>query len=187
MEEHYEQEFKDIAYNNTYQAALYESCTFINCSMESIKLGDSRFIDCRFEGCDLSNCNIHGTAFRNVVFMSCKMMGLRIDTCNAFGLSLEFNGCVLDYSIFADVDLRKSTLNNCTLLGVDFSGANLNKSKITNCSLNGATFNNTNLKESNLLGSTNIILDPLNNDIYKMKISQTELIGLLSDYHLLVG
>ena len=187
MEEHYEKEFKDITSDHTYQAALYESCTFINCSMESVKLGDSRFIDCRFEGCDLSNCNIHGTAFRNVVFISCKMMGLRFDTCHNFGLAMELRNSVLDYSVLTGVDLKKSNLDGCSLRDVDFSNTDLQNIGMTNCSLNGATFENTNLNGSDLRGSKDLFLDPRNNKILKMKISQSELIGLLGIYQLIVN
>lgn len=186
MEEYYEIEYRDLVYKETFEVAVFECCTFINCSMESLKLGESRFVDCRFEECDLSNCNIHGTAFRNVVFMACKMMGLRFDTCNYFGLSVDIRNSVLDYSVFAGVDLKKSKIDGCSLKDVDFTATDLQKIKMTNCTLNGATFDRSNLIGIDLRGTTGIRINPHNNQINKMKISQTELIGLLSDYQLIV-
>lgn len=186
MEEYYEIQYVDQTYNGIFEVATYESCTFRNCNMESLKMGESKFIDCTFEECDLSNCDIHGTAFRNVRFASCKMIGLRFDTCNHFGLAMEMTSSVLDYCIFTKVDLRKCNLMACSLKDVDFAEANLQKIEMTNCTLTGAIFYDTNLIGADLRESTEIIINPRDNQILKMKISQSELIGLLSNYKLIV-
>ena len=184
MEHHYEVEYNDISYSDGFDVAEYEACIFINCHFESTKLGESKFIDCRFEECNMSSCDVHTAAFRNVQFNKCKMIGIMFYTCNAFGLSMKYDGCVLDYSVLTDMDLRKTAFENCSLVEVDLSNANLNKSKLLNCNLSRATFASTDLSYADLRESIGFDIDPRNNNVNRLRISRSEIEGLLRAYDL---
>lgn len=187
MESQYEKEFNKVVFTNNFEVQEYESCIFNGCNFEIQILGESRFIDCRFIECNFSSCNLNHTAFRDVNFKDCKLIGLRFDMCNQFGFAINFENCVLDYSMMNEVDLRKSKFKNCSLIEVDFSFAILTKSKIYNCNLSRAKFERSEMQELDIRESIAFRIDPTKNNIQKMKISSTQLSGLLSEYNLDIG
>ncbi len=184
MESKYEQSYKKIDYTNHFTIQECESCTFTHCNFEKVKLDAAKFIDCTFKECNLSSASMQMTALRNVTFINCKMIGIHFHSCNAFGLEITFNNCNLDYCTFTEMDLRKVNFDGCHMLEVDLSGANLSKSKITNCKLVRTAFQNTDLRECDITGSIGFQINPYENKIAKMRISRTEIEGLLNQFDL---
>lgn len=186
MKSQYEQNFINRDFTVKYNIQEFENCHFKNCNFNNVIFENSKFIDCSFETCDFSSANIHQTIFRNIQFMHCKMIGIRFDECNPFGLGASFQSCNLDYSMFSGMDLRKVNFDACTMIEVDLSESNLQKSNLTNCRLLNAVFDNTDLRETDLRGSIGFRINPLQNKIKKMKISRTEIEGILQQYDLCI-
>src|SRR5215217_1784785 len=83
-------------------------CEFINCNFSKSSLGHNDFIDCLFKNCNLSMATLQNTGLNNIKFIDCKLMGLDFSVSNSFSFSINFQGCILDYSTFLRRKLKKT-------------------------------------------------------------------------------
>lgn len=165
--------FKNIDFEQKLlEVGEYENCIFRNCNFEYANLSGFKFTGCEFIESNLSMTKLIGTAFRDVVFKNCKM----------FGMSFQFEDCILDHSIFYQADIRKTIFRNSKLNGVDFSEANISGSIILNCDLSGAVFDQTNLENADLRDSFNYIINPIGNKLKNAQFSLSGISGLLHSF-----
>lgn len=160
----------------------YENCVFKNCILTNCNLSGQRFSECRFESCDLSMTNLAGTSLINAQFRSCKMLGVRFDTCNKLLLSFSFEGCVLNFSSFYQLKVKKTHFKDCNLQEVEFIASDFSGSVFSNCDFTHARFENTVLECADFRTAFNFSIDPEINKISKAKFSQAGLAGLLDKY-----
>jgi len=160
----------------------YENCTFHACDFTALDLSSFKFVDCIFQSCNLSLCDIRHTALRDLHFKDCKLMGLRFDQANSFGLSLAFETCVLDHSVFFGMKLKNTVFRNSRLHEVDFSESDLTAAIFENCDLQRAIFMQCNLQKADFRTSYNYAFDPEVNRIKKAKFSLLGVPGLLYKY-----
>ena len=160
----------------------YENCKFINCNFYKADLSEILFIDCDFTDCNLSLSKLLKTVFRDVKFNDCKMPGLHFDTCSEFGLSFNFDHCILDHSSFYQVKTRKIFFKNSQLHEADFTGCDLTGSVFYNCDLKNAIFENTIIEKADFRRSYNYSIDPDKNKIRKAVFSLESVEGLLFKY-----
>lgn len=185
MERKYIEEkvFEKVDYTTEILAvADYEGCRFINCNFSHADLSDIHFIDCAFTSCDMSLAKLHKTAFRDIQFKDCKLMGLHFYNGNNMLFSAGFDNCILNFSSFYKMNLKKTEFKNCTLHEADFTEADLTSAMFHNCDLLKATFENTILEKADLRTSFNYSIDPNINRIKKAKFSIPAVIGLLDKY-----
>jgi len=176
-------EFIGIDYTEDFlKTGNYENCIFENCNFSNNDLSESIFIDCEFDNCIFSMIKNENTSFRNCNFKNSKVLGVQFDECKTLMLSMEFDGCQLNYSSFYSLDLSGKTFNNCEMHEVDFGGCDLSKSIFLNCDLRGSNFENTKLYASDLRSAVNYSIDPEKNDIRKAKFSLIGISGLLEKY-----
>ena len=164
----------------------YEECIFRNCHFLQTDLSGFIFTDCTFIECDLSNAQLIDTAFRDVVFKNCKMIGLQFNDCRTFSLSFRFKGCILDYSSFYKLQIKKTNFEGCRMTEVDFTEAVLSESLFEDVDLSGAVFDHCNLDKVDFTSAKNFAIDPELNSIRKAKFSTTGLVGLLYKYNIVV-
>lgn len=164
----------------------YEGCTFNNVNFTNKDLRGCVFTDCKFLNCDLSMAKISDTAFQDAKFVSCKLMGLHFDECNRFSLSFEFADCILDYSSFFKLKLKKTIFKNCKLIQVDFVESDFSQSKFINCDLAQSIFERSKLEKVDFRTSFGFSIDPENNKITNAKFSSNSLPGLLLKYKIVV-
>lgn len=164
----------------------YEDCVFTACIFSDADLSDYIFVDCKFVQCDLSNAKLSACAFRDVQFKDCKMMGLHFDECNTFSLSFGFNACVLDYSSFYKLKIKKTAFKNCRMTEVDFTQTNLSEASFDHSDLSGAIFFQSNLEKADFRSSFNFTIDPQQNSMRKARFSSTSLAGLLHNYQIVI-
>lgn len=182
-----EQIFKKINFQDEgFDIESYECCTFIECDLAEIDLIGSRFIECTFDGCNLANVGLRQVVMQDTVFKECKMIGLRMEDMDDLGLKIDFQECVLNFTSFYGMKLKKCQFSSCIMHDVDFSDSDLTGIDITDCDLTGATFDNTILEKSNLEGSYNFKINPTNNRIRGARFSKTELSGLLDSLGIIV-
>lgn len=162
----------------------YEKCRFINCNFSNSDLSGFHFQDCEFTGCNLGMSKLVKTAFRNVSFKDSKLLGLQFDACNEFLLEMKFDNCILNFSSFTGLKLKKTNFNHCQLQQVDFSGTDLTASVFDNCDLADATFESSILEQADLRTAYNYSIDPSSNKIKKAKFSLLGLAGLLGKYEI---
>ncbi|MGQ1787452.1 MULTISPECIES: pentapeptide repeat-containing protein [unclassified Saccharicrinis] len=178
-------EFKDMIMIDL-PLGEYDDCIFRNCNFSEGDLSGYIFSECEFIECDLSNMKLTDCAFRDVHFKSCKMIGLQFDDCNTFSLSFRFSECILDYSSFYKLKLKKTGFDTCRMTEVDFSGTVLTGSSFHNCDLSGAIFQRSNLEKADFRTATNFSINPEQNSIRNARFSVPGLVGLLHKYHIVV-
>lgn len=179
------QQFKNLSIN-ALPSGEYEDCIFSGCNFLDADLSDFIFVDCNFSQCDLSNAKLSGCAFRDVQFKDCKMMGLHFDECNTFSLSFGFDTCMLDYSSFFKLKIKKTVFKNCRLTEVDFTETNLSESSFDNSELSGAIFMHSNLEKADFRTAINFSINPQQNSIRQARFLSTGLAGLLHHYQIVI-
>ena len=179
----YDQKFENLSSGNmSLEKGEYESCSFAGCDFSSADLSECRFMDTTFTECDFSNARLIDTSFQDVVFISCKMQGLFFPDCNSFGFDVTYQKCLLNYSVFQQMKLKRIQIMDSQLQSADFSGADLSEAVICCCDLKDATFEQTNLEKADLRGSRNYVIHPEVNRLKGARFSLPEVVGLLSRY-----
>ncbi len=175
--------FKDIAGAGSETADReYEKCTFIHCNFSGAVFRSCVFTDCGFTDCNLALVKLVQCQLNDAGFKNCKLTGVNFTECTVMPFSVSFDGCILDYSSFANMKMPRTPFANSSLKGVDFSGADLSRSVFGHSDLSGAVFSRTSLKEADFTSAVNFIIDPENNMIRKAKFSLYGAYGLLSKY-----
>ena len=185
MEQQYieDKTFEKVDFRNSpLEKGEYECCTFKGCDFSGNDFTGIKFSDCVFIACNLSLVKLIDTVFNNVRYKDCKLLGLHFDSCSTFGLSLGFEGCMLDNSTFFKLKLKKTVFKDCQLQEVDFSSCDLSESVFDNCNLARATFNETNLEKADFRTAYRYSLNPETNRIKKAKFSLIGVVGLLDKY-----
>lgn len=164
----------------------YENCRFLICDFSASELSDSKFIGCEFLECNLSLAKLAKTALRDVKFIGCKMLGLLFGDCSEFGLSFNFENCIVNHSSFYATKLKKTIFKNTQLQEVDFTDCDLTQAVFENCDLSRAIFNNTNIEKADFRTSHNYSINPEVNRIKKAKFSLSGISGLLDKYDITI-
>ena len=167
---------------NPLQQADYENCSFVNCDLSNSSLSGINFIECSFNGCNLSTTKLNKTAFRDTNFKDCKLMGLQFGTCEDFLFTVRFENCILNFSSFYKMKLKKLIFKNCNLTEVDFTEADLSAALFDHCDLAKTLFENTILEKADFRTSYNYSIDPEINKIKKARFSTPGIVGLLGKY-----
>ncbi len=164
----------------------YEGISFFNCNFSGVKLAGVIFFECEFIQCDFSMANVKRTSFREVTFKESKLLGLRFDECDTLLLSFKFEQCILNFSSFHKLNLKKTEFRACTLHEVDFSETDLTQALLDTCDLARATFDQTILEGCDLRTAYHFSIDPASNRVKKARFSKEGLVGLLDKYSLII-
>jgi fluoroquinolone resistance protein len=162
----------------------YESCVFKNCNFYSADLSGFIFRECKFNDCDLSMVKLKNSIISNTYFKSCKLFGVQFNECNTFLFSTGFESCILKWSVFTKLRLKKIIFSNCDLQEADFTETDLSGSAFKNCDLIRTVFYSTNLEHADFTSAYNYSFDPERNRIKKARFSQSGVIGLLDKYNI---
>jgi len=177
---------KQNFFENPLAKEAYENCRYVNCEFGNANLEALQFFDCHFTNCNFSLAKLNSTVFRDALFKDCKLLGLSFEHCSEYGLSVRFENCNLNHSMFHKKKLTKTIFNNCQLQEVDFTACDLSNSQFINCDLLNAKFDGTNLEKVDFRSAFNYQIDPTRNKISKAKFSESGLIGLLAAYQIIV-
>lgn len=182
---HEDQVFTNINYSgHQLSQTEFDKCSFQNCDFSDADLSESDFVNCRIENCNFSNARLSGTGMKEVCFTACKQIGLNFASCSNFLFSVNFQKCVLDYSVFTEKKMKKTKFTGCSLKEVDFSGTDLSQAIFHHCDLLQTVFHRTNLEQADFRTARNYSIDPEANRIKKAKFSFTGISGLLGKYNI---
>ncbi len=174
--------FKGLEYPRiTLEKKEFESCRFINCNFSSSHFSSCYFDGCTFDNCNLSTINVDDCVFRNVTFIHSKLLGILWFEIRKRGFSLfaRYQACILNYSSFYGLDLRKCTFDDVHAIEADFTEADLSKVRFNNTDLSGATFYQTNLKKADFTSAVNYQFNPSDNRVKDAAFSMPEAVNLL--------
>lgn len=164
----------------------YENCTFNGCNFENGLLDGQNFMECTFIECNLSSTNITNTIFKEISFINSKMLGLKFESCNTFLIDFTFDNCILNFSSFYGLTLKKQKFKDCKLIQVEFTDANLSEAHFNNCNLEKAIFDRTQLEKSDFTTAFNYSIDPEKNALKKAKFSKEGISGLLTKHNIVI-
>ena len=173
------EQFVDVDWAGQVIAGVeFESCQFRGSNLAKVSFSKCRFLDCKFEHCDMGLMKVVNTRFRDTSFKECKLIGVNWTPVSA-AVGLSFESCLLNYSIFSGLDLRRMALVRSSARETDLSDCNLEGAVLTGTDFLGARFSSTNLRKADLRGAANYQIDPSSNKIGKAKVSLPEAISLL--------
>jgi fluoroquinolone resistance protein len=163
----------------------FYNCSFVSCLFTKTIFENCVFEKCTFTNCDLSVVKFSGSAFIDVGFSESKMLG--IDWALAQKpISVNFDKCLLNDSIFYRMDLRSSQIKKCVAHNADFEEANLSKSECCQTDFLNSKFNGANLSFSDFAGAINYSINPNNTKIKKAKFSLPEAVSLLDAWDIII-
>ena len=170
---------------STLTGVQFSDCRFINCKFPKVIFFDCRFENCSFKNCDLSAIGISHTVFDGVTFEESKLSGIQwADT--GIPINVQFRTCLLNYSSFIGVDLRKTEMTNCVVKEADFSETDLSKSNCRYSDFTGTRFANTNLAYTDFSYASNYSIHPDGNILKKTVFSSPDVLSLLDVYDIII-
>ena len=164
----------------------FEGCLFRNCDFSACNFIGVTFIDCTFRDCTFSGAKINHVAFRTVHFENCLMQDINFAMCDKLIFEMHFNHCVLDFSKFYTLKIKRIAFTDCSMIAVDFMKADLTEAVFERCDLYKAEFSNTVLEKADFRTSANFSIDPEKNKIKKAMFSSKNVKGLLDKYGIVV-
>jgi len=175
-----------VADSEQIREVTFQNCSFIQCSFRETAFRACRFQSCKFKKCDLSLASVDHSAFTNTVFEASKLIGVNWVRAawGKTGLypllkSIDFIGCVLNYSSFMGLALEKITLRKCVAREVDFSETNLKQADCRFTDFENSQFRHTNLSEADFRGASNYSIQAQLNTIKQARFSLPEAMSLL--------
>jgi len=160
----------------------YENCIFTSCNFSNISLTNINFSECSFTGCDLSMVKPQKTGFKDVHFKDCKLLGVNLSDCNKMLLKMTFENCVLNFSLFYKLNLKKTVFKSCIMHDTDFTETDLSGAIFDKCDMQMAKFENSILEGADFRSAFNYGIDPSINRMKKAKFSHDGIVGLLYKY-----
>lgn len=185
QKEYITEEFKKLVHkNDLISRKEFSGCAFVKCAFNETVFQDCRFLDCTFTGCDLNLARLTGCSFANTQFKDSQVLGINWTetqwaTSRIPFAPVHFSGCVINYSIFMGLNLKKITLRKCSARDVSFEDANLTQADCAFTDFSNSRFLRTNLTEANFIGATNYDIAPNLNTLKKTKFSLPEAMSLL--------
>lgn len=164
---------------------VFQDCAFIGCNLRESTLEKCRFERCQFSKCDMSLIKIPATVFKGVHFKECRLMGINWSDANWETGSLldikrvDFEHCLLDHSLFIDLDLSQTHFMNCRAHHLDFEHANLTRADFSGADLLDSRFENCDLTETNFAHAINYGINASKNTLHRTRFSMPEAISLL--------
>jgi fluoroquinolone resistance protein len=188
LEDRYEdQTFRGISLDHQeIREITFSGCSFIQCSFEEATFKTCRFQNCVFKKCNLSLTKVDDSAFNNTRFEDSKVIGVnwvkaswrKTETRQSLK-SIDFYGCVLNYSSFMGLALGKINIQKCIARDVDFSETNLKQANCSFTDFTNSRFRHTDLTEADLVGAVNYFIQPHLNTLKKTRFSLPEALSLL--------
>jgi fluoroquinolone resistance protein len=176
--EFFDQTFRGLVRDGqSIRGKQFDTCRFESCSFQAAELVDCVFGDTTLVGCNLSVAKLTNSRLAEVKFSRSKATGVdwTLAQWSRVGAPIVFEDeCVLDYSVFLGLKLKRAVFRDCSLHEVDFTEADLSESDFSGSDLSGARFNHTNLTKAQLEGAFGYSIDPINNKLKGARVSLPE-------------
>lgn len=170
----------DIKYKE-FENCNFHFCDFTDCTFQSVA-----FIDCNFFDCNFKNTKINYVSLRGVWFTKCDFTSVNFAMTDQIIFEFHFKDCLLDYSQFYGLKLKKMQFINCSMIAVDFMGSDLTEVLFDNCNLRRSIFIDTILNKADFYTSYDFSIDLEKNKAKKTIFSKDNLKGLLEKYDLFI-
>jgi fluoroquinolone resistance protein len=164
----------------------FQKCNFIRCDISQSVFSNCRFDNCMFQACDLSLIKPKDSYFRNSTFVGSKLVG--IDWTEVYKtFSADFKDCVMNFSNFSMMNLKKIKIVNCIAHEVSFADSNMTECNCKMTDFAGSIFSKTNLTRADFSNARNYAIDVRNNNVTKTKFSLPEALTLLETLGIIIS
>lgn len=182
-----QQHYNEIAYKrDDLNLSEFERCDFTGCNFSDCNFIGVTFIDCTFTGCIFTGAKINHVAFRTVRFENCLLQDINFAMVDKLIFEMHFHHCVLDFSKFYTLKIKRIEFIDCSMIAVDFMKADLSEAIFDRCDLYKALFSETILEKADLRTSFNYSIDPEKNKLKKAIFSLANVKGLLDKHEIVV-
>lgn len=164
----------------------FENCTFTHCNFSQCAFMAVTFIDCTFNDCIFNNTKVNHVAFRTVFFNLCQIKDVNFAMVDKLIFEIHFTNCILDFSKFYGLKMKRTSFTNCSLIAVDFMATDLTEVVFDTCDLYRAEFGKAIANKTDFRTSTNYTIDPEKTKLKKAAFSLNGLKGLLSKHDIIV-
>jgi uncharacterized protein YjbI with pentapeptide repeats len=164
----------------------FENCTFHFCDFTDCTFQTVTFIDCNFFDCNFKDTKINYVSLRGVWFTKCNFKSVNFAMTDQVIYEFHFKDCLLDYTKFYALKLKKMQFINCSMIAVDFMASDLTEVLFDNCNLRRAVFMDTIANKADFSTSYDYTIDPEKNKLKKAVFSTDGLKGLLEKYNIVV-
>ena len=106
--------------------------------------------------------------------------------CDKLIFEIAFNNCILDFSKFYTLKIKRTSFTNCSLVAVDFMNTDLTEVVFDNCDLYRSEFAKAIANKANFKTSYNYTIDPTKTKIKKSIFSLESVKGLLYKHDIMV-
>ena len=183
-----QQQYCGIAYGrDDLNLKEFEGCRFEHCDFSACNFIGVTFIDCTFKDCLFTGAKINHVAFRTVHFENCLMQDINFAMTDKLIFEMHFHHCVLDFSKFYTLKIKRIAFTDCSMIAVDFMKADLTEAIFDRCDLYKAVFSKTVLEKADFRTSVNFSIDPEQNKIKRALFSHQNVKGLLDKYEIVVA
>jgi len=164
----------------------FENCTFHFCDFTDCTFQTVTFVDCNFFDCNFKDTKINHVSLRGVWFTKCDFTAVNFAMTDQVIYEFHFKDCLLDYTKFYALKLKKMQFINCSMISVDFMASDLTEVLFDNCNLRRAVFIDTIANKADFSTSYDFTIDPEKNKLKKAIFSTDGLKGLLQKYDIVV-
>ena len=121
-----------------------------------------------------------------MIFNDCEIKDVNFAMCDKLILEIAFNNCVLDFSKFYTLKIKRTSFTDCSLVAVDFMSTDLTEVVFDNCDLYRSEFAKAIANKANFQTSYNYTIDPTKTKIKKAVFSLDGVKGLLYKHDIIV-
>ncbi len=160
----------------------FESCTFKNCNFQETIFSNCVFKDITYINCNCTLVEVEESTIETVKFKNSKATGInwtKMKKNKLFQPSLQFLECKIDFSNFAELNIKHFKAIKSSVKKVNFVHTHLIESDFSKSDLTGTQFLHTNLTKSNFVDTKNYTLDFRCNEIKKATFSFPEVMRVL--------
>jgi fluoroquinolone resistance protein len=165
------------------QDTRFRDCVFEECDLREARLHDCDLIDTDLLGCDLGLLDVKGSRFGGVTLEACHVVGVmwsRAYTSPERRLEVDFKDSVLNFSTFAELDLRKRRFEGCTVNEALFDACDLRDASFRHSDLTGTQFRGCDLRGADLRTARHYAIVTGDNRVAGLRASLPEAVGLLA-------
>ncbi|SDL51830.1 Uncharacterized protein YjbI, contains pentapeptide repeats [Maridesulfovibrio ferrireducens] len=158
----------------------FYNCRFVGSSFQFADLRGCAFEKCTFSNCNLALAKFHNTKFIGAVFNDSKLLGINWGSTGVV-ISASYVNCLLDSSIFSDMNLGKVKFISCSMVEASFLNTKLVRVKFDDCDLKRCQFSQADLSSADFSTSRNYYMNASSNKLHKTVFSLPEAVSLLAN------
>lgn len=175
---------KTIEHKSSLKKGLHTETIIKNCRFSESDWRGLRFQSCLFLNCSLEFINMDGTGLMDAQFRECKLTGIDFNKCQSILFDISFDKCRLLSCNFSGLPMTGSVWKHSRFEECFFNESILKKSEFSESSFYKSEFFHCDLSGSDFSEARDYLINPTHNTIKKAKFSYPHVLGLLEAFEI---